>query len=63
MTPEKRRYYEITPQDVQAALVSELEAEDNDKKEFVGAHIPHLNLDYIDIETDISTRLISRYDD
>ena len=52
MSPEKRRYYEITPQDVQAAVVSELEAEDNDKKEFIGAHIPHLDLDYIDVETD-----------
>ncbi|ERG96998.1 MAG: hypothetical protein J07HQW2_03484 [Haloquadratum walsbyi J07HQW2] len=52
MTPEERRHNDITPQDLQAALISELAAETNDKKEFIGAHIPHLDLDYIDIETD-----------
>ncbi|WP_231858904.1 pentapeptide repeat-containing protein [Haloquadratum walsbyi] len=52
MTPEERRHHDITPQDIHATLLSELEAEANDKKEFIGAHIPYLDLDYIDVETD-----------
>ncbi len=52
MTPEERRHHDITPQDVHSTLLSELEAEANDKKEFIGAHIPYLDLDYIDVETD-----------
>jgi len=52
MDPETRAEHGISEEDVITAITEKLEKETEANKEFIGAHIPALELDYIDVEAE-----------
>jgi hypothetical protein len=52
MEPASRSEHGVTDEDVTTAATEILEEETEVQKEFIGAHIPTLELDYIDVEAE-----------
>ena len=52
MEPASRSTHGVTDEDVTTAAAEILEKETEVRKEFIGAHIPALELDYIDVEAE-----------